>query len=78
MLKKLIEVHAIEDFKLKLIYENSEIRIFDMKPYLEIGNFKKLKDINFFNTVRISFDTIQWGNNIDFDPESLYDISIKI
>jgi len=78
MARKLLDVKAIEEFKLKLIYDNSEIRIIDMKLYLNIGNFKKLNDINFFKTVRVSFDTIQWGKNIDFDPEVLYDISVKV
>jgi len=43
-----------------------------MKPYLDIGVFKELKDINLFNSVRISFDTVEWPNYVDMDPELLY------
>lgn len=46
-----------------------------MKPYLDKGVFKKLKNINFFNTVEIKFGTISWGENIDMCADSLYDTS---
>ena len=46
-----------------------------MKPYLDKGVFKKLKKINFFNTVEIKFGTISWGENIDMCADSLYDTS---
>ena len=49
-----------------------------MKPYLDIGIFKELKDVSLFNTVRKSFDTIEWANEADFDPEILYKKSIKV
>ena len=53
-------VKAIDDYKLILTFENNEIRLFDMKPYLELGIFKNLKDKSLFNTVKVSFDTIEW------------------
>ena len=46
-----------------------------MKPYLDIGKFKELKDKKLFDTVRVSFDTIEWDNGLDFDPEVLYEKS---
>ena len=49
-----------------------------MKPYLDKGIYKELKDENKFKTVRISFDSIEWCNNADIDPEFLYEKSKKI
>ncbi len=43
-----------------------------MKPFLKIGLYKQLTDINVFKTAKISFDTIEWENGIDIDPEFLY------
>ena len=54
------DVKAIDDYKLILTFENNEIRLFDMKPYLDLGIFKNLKDKSLFNTVKVSFDTIEW------------------
>jgi len=40
--------------------------------------YLELRDISKFNTVRLSFDTIEWENEADLDPEILYKDSIKI
>ena len=61
-----------DDYVLLLSFENGEERRFDMKPYLDIGIFQELKNENMFRTVKTSFDTIEWGNGADFDPEVLY------
>ena len=37
-----------------------------------------LKDDKLFYTVKKSFDTIEWANEADFDPETLYQKSILI
>ena len=71
-------VKPIEDYQLLLTFANGEKRVFDMKPYLNIGVFKKLKKVSMFNTVHVSFDTISWNNDADFDPEWLYSDSKKI
>jgi hypothetical protein len=57
------------------MFENNQIKIFDMNPYLETGLFQKLKDENIFSKVKISFDTIEWPGGIDLDPEILYEKS---
>lgn len=66
------------DYLLLLTFANGEKRQFDMKPYLDLGIFKELKDITMFNTVKANFDSIEWENEADFDPEILYQKSIKI
>jgi len=70
-----IEVEPLEDYQLLLTFENGEKRIFDMKPYLDIGIFQELKDKKKFRTVRVSFDSIEWANQADIDPEILYENS---
>ena len=65
-------VKPLENYLLLLTFENGEIRQFDMKPYLDFGIFRELKDMELFNTVKTGFDTIEWDNEADFDPEILY------
>lgn len=72
------DVKPQDNYLLLLTFENGEIRKFDMKPYLVFGIFKELKDKRLFNTVKTSFDTIQWDNEADFDPEVLYRKSIRV
>jgi hypothetical protein len=46
--------------------------MFDVKPYLEIGDFKELKDLSIFNTASVFMGTVQWANELDIAPETLY------
>lgn len=71
-MNKVIYVKALNDYKLYLEFDNSESRIFDVNPYLEYGIFKELKNINYFDKVRVNFDSISWENGQDFSPETLY------
>jgi len=66
------EVKPGNDYTLLLTFDNGDKKRFDMKPYLDKGIFRELKDISKFNTVHISFDTVEWGNEADFDPEVLF------
>ena len=72
------EVTPTNNYNLILTFENGEKRQFDMNPFLNKGIFKELRDISKFKTVRISFDTIEWDNEADLDPEILYKYSDKI
>jgi hypothetical protein len=69
-------VKPLDTYQLLLKFENEEEKIFDMRPYLEIGKFSELKDETLFNSVFISFDSIQWANHLDLDPEFLYQKSV--
>ncbi|WP_094549315.1 DUF2442 domain-containing protein [Petroclostridium xylanilyticum] len=71
----IIDVEPLRDYQLLLTFENGEKRIFDMKPYLNKGIFKELKDEKLFRSVRVSFDSIEWSNQADIDPEVLYEDS---
>ena len=72
------EVKPREDYTLLLTYENGEQRVFDVNPCLNIGIFRELKDKQLFNTVKPSFDTMEWANEADIDPEVLYEESEKL
>jgi len=69
-------VKPLEDYWLFLTFEDKEQRYFDVKPLLDMGVFRTLKDPKVFNTVRVAFDSIAWKNNIDIAPETLYHNSV--
>jgi hypothetical protein len=70
-----IDVKPLNDYKLLLTFENSEKRVFDVRPYLDKGIFQELKNEEKFKTVRVSFDSIEWCNQADLDPEFLFEKS---
>ena len=65
-------VKALENYTLLLTFKTGERKIYDMKPHLDAGVFEALKDEDLFRKVRVSFDTVEWENGADFDPEVLY------
>jgi hypothetical protein len=75
---ELKDVKAKSDYTLILTFNNGEVKVFDMKPYLNIGIFKELRDLKLFKKVRLSFDSVEWPNEADLDPEILYSESKAI
>jgi len=72
------EVIPNEDFSLNVILENGEKRLLDMKPYLGFGVFKKLREYEKFKRARVAFDTIEWDEGVNLDPEFVYEKSKPI
>lgn len=70
------DVKTKADYMLILTFQNGEIKLFDMKPYLDLGIFKELKNKVVFDSVKVSFDSIEWSNEADIDPEVLYENSV--
>lgn len=71
-------VKPLDGYKLQIKFENGEEKIFDLSPYLNVGKFAELKNVSLFNSVVVKFDSIEWANNLDIDPEFLYENSIRI
>ena len=62
-----------EDYVLSVGFDNGESGTLDMKPFLDFGVFRRLKDRSAFERVRVAFDTIEWESGIDLDPEFVYE-----
>ena len=65
------------DHTLTLTFTNGEVKIFDVKPYLDKGIFQELRDMSVFNSVRPFLGSIQWQNGQDFYPDTLYLDGVK-
>ncbi len=64
-------VKPLSDCKIYVEIEDGRKGIFDMKPYLEHGSFRELKDIHYFNQVEILFGALTWPHEQDVAPETL-------
>jgi hypothetical protein len=70
---QVIGVEPQKDYKVLLTFDNKEVRVFDMKPYINRSSFfKQLEDEEYFKTVRVSLGSIQWKNGQDLSPHTLY------
>jgi hypothetical protein len=67
-----------EDYTVHVWFKNGEEGILDMKPYLDRGIFRELRNMSMFNSVRPFLGTIQWANEADLCPDTVYLDSVKI
>jgi hypothetical protein len=73
-----VDVEAEQQYKLKITFENKEIRLFDATPFLDKGVFTELKDINYFKKVKVAFGAIEWPHEQDFSKDTLYLLSTPL
>lgn len=66
------QVRALEDFRLELIFENGERRLFDTKPYLGRGVFTRLQDRSLFQAARVVSGSVEWPGELDLSYDTLY------
>lgn len=66
------QVTPLGNYELQIVFSNQEVRLFDVKPYLDKGIFEELKDISLFNSAKVFNGTVTWNNELDFCPDTLY------
>ena len=71
-------VKPLSDYRIYVEVEDGRKGIFDMKPYLDHGVFRELKDVNYFNQVDILFGAVTWPNEQDIAPETLISEMITV
>ena len=65
------EVFPLENYLLQLVFTNGEEGVFDVKPWLDKGVFKELKDTELFKNAHVILGTVSWNNEIDLSPDTL-------
>lgn len=66
-----IDVKPLSDYRIAVEVEDGRKGIFDVKPYLDHGVFRELKDVHYFNQVGILFGAVTWPHEQDIAPEIL-------
>lgn len=74
-MEKVVMVHPLADYRLKMQFNTGETRVFDARPYLEKGVFQRLQDVSLFRQAFVALDTVCWPGGLDIAPETLYDRS---
>lgn len=71
---KIKKVEVLEDYILKVFFDNGEIKIYDFKPNFQYEIFSQLKDYSIFKNIVI--DTggygISWNDDCDLSEYELY------
>jgi len=74
------EATYLDGYKLKIRFDNDEVRVVDLHSHLDGPIFDPLKDLEFFKRFQVNrdIDTVVWPNNADFSPDFLYEIAQEI
>ena len=72
MTPQIAKVEVMPEYKLCVRFGNGESRLFDMRPYLDKGVFKELKNESYLKKVRIISGGIEWPHEQDLSADTLY------
>ena len=61
-------------YRVKLWFNNDVIKCVDLKDSLVGLVFEPLKNVDYFKSFSVKFNTIEWSNGADFAPEYLYEL----
>jgi hypothetical protein len=61
-----------DNYCLFIVFENGEKGFLDIKPHLNFGVFRRIKDVMAFQRVRVSLGALEWDCGVDLDPEYVY------
>jgi len=85
MLHKITQIISVQPFQVVCKFNTNEIRKIDLMEWVrefKAGNngwTSKLADPAYFNTVKLdSYGTLSWDNQVDFDPDVLYQMSLPL
>lgn len=75
MFLEVTKAEYIDGYRIRLFFNNGEVRIADLLSSLKGEVFEPLHNIEMFKRFAINFNTVVWENEADFAPEYLYEIS---
>ena len=69
----ILKIEVLDDYLIKLFFDNNEEKIYDMKKLIKTNTiYKNLKYKEYFKKVKPRGETIEWEDGEDICPESLY------
>jgi hypothetical protein len=83
MMQQLLTVTTaryIDGYRIEAVFSNGIKKMIDFAPVIQRakGIVKKLKDVEFFKNFTLDPFTIDWNNEIGFDPQDLYKMGTTI
>ena len=80
MLHIVKKVKYLDNYRLKLTFEDSHVKVIDFEDRLKNAKnmFLALKKIDYFKKVKCDGTTIIWPNGLDLCPDVLYEIGKEV
>ena len=78
MFLEVVKAEYLNEYKIKLWFNNDVIKVVDLSDSLNGEAFSPLKNADYFKSFTVKFNTIEWENGADFAPEYLYEIGVPV
>lgn len=72
MIPRPIAVKALDNYLLEIIFDNQEMKIFDMSEKIKKKYYRDLQNKTIFKSVKVSDITLEWITGQDICPDGLY------
>jgi hypothetical protein len=74
LMVRVIDFELIGDYTIQLTFDDGSQQTINFEPVLYGYYLAPLRNLSFFNQVRLDLDfhTLVWPNDADFDPATLY------
>ncbi len=73
-----MEVTPLDKYRLRLLFDNGETKVYDMSALIEMPFYSKLRNKHLFSTVKVKDITLEWATGEDICPNELYENSIGV
>ena len=71
MFIEVVKAEYVDDYRIKLWFNNNVTNVVDLKSSLKGLVFEPLKDLDYFKKFSVKYNTVEWENGADFAPEYL-------
>jgi hypothetical protein len=78
MYHDVVSLECLDDFSLKLTFDDGKSGILDCKPLIARGGvFSKLGDLSVFKRAKINHElgVVSWDDDVDIAPETAYSLA---
>lgn len=76
---RVLDAEVLPNYQLKLLFTSGEIKVFDARPYLELGGvFDAMKDPAVFDEAWVEFGSVEWPCGVGLSYDTLYLESVPV
>ena len=69
---RVVSVNPLSGYRLRIVFTNGEVGVYDCRPLLDFGVFTELREEGYFSQVRAESGTVAWPHEQDICPDTLY------
>ena len=74
MFLEVAQAEYLDNYRIKLTFNNGIIKTVDFQNEFNGTVYEPLHQLDYFKCFQLKYNTIEWENGADYAPEYLYDI----